>query len=251
MAGPIIIANWKLAGGRQAYLRLLQKVLARLPIIPGAEIVICAPPPYLQLLGDELVGRPLALGAANISLNQQPLPSGEISAAMLADCRCRYILLGLAERRGLPGEADADLVAKIISCQQRQLTAVLCLEETLEQRRSQSMESNLQQRLAQLLRPLKAAAVDKLVLAYQPSWATEGGFSLTPEQVQEVHAFIRQQLQHYCTDPAQVPILFGGQVGPQSAAQLLAQSDIDGLLLGEISEDDQSFVRICVSHPGP
>jgi triosephosphate isomerase len=195
------------------------------------ECAVCVPYPYLGEVGKRLAGSALQLGAQNVSEHPQGAFTGEVSAAMLAEFGCRYVIVGHSERRQLYGESDAQAAAKFAAVQKAGMTPILCVGETLEEREAGKTE-------AVVARQLGAVRFESGVLAYEPVWAIGTGRNATPEQVQEVHSFLRKRV------PAQTRILYGGSVKPQNAAAIFAMADVDGGLIGGASLVAKDFLDI-------
>jgi triosephosphate isomerase (TIM) len=192
---------------------------------------VCVPFPYLAQAGERLRGSRIAWGAQNVSEHAQGAYTGEVSAAMLAEFGCRYVLVGHSERRQLYGESDAQAAAKFAAVKAAGMTPILCVGETLQERDSGKTEDVVG-------RQLGAVNFKDGVLAYEPVWAIGTGRNATPEQAQAVHAFLRKKV------PADTPILYGGSVKPQNAAAIFAMPDVDGGLIGGASLVAKDFLEI-------
>jgi triosephosphate isomerase len=227
----LVAGNWKMYGSRAANAALLDGVLSGLAAVKGVECVVCPPFPYLEQAAQILRGTRVALGAQNASAHAQGAHTGEVSAAMLADVGCRFVLLGHSERRQLYGETDATVAAKFAAASAAGLKPILCVGETLEEREAGKTEEVVARQLA-------AVQFKDAVLAYEPVWAIGTGRNATPEQAQAVHAFLRKKV------PADTPILYGGSVKAQNAAALFAMPDVDGGLIGGASLVANDFVEI-------
>jgi len=230
----LVVGNWKMHGSRAANKALLDALLAGLGGADGVECAVCPPFPYLQQVSERLKGSALACGAQNVSEHEQGAFTGEVSAAMLAEFGCRYVIVGHSERRQLYGESDARVAAKFAAAQRAGLTPILCVGETLEEREAGKTEDVV-------ARQLDAVAIDpnaRAVLAYEPVWAIGTGRNATPQQAQAVHAFLRKKL------APGTRILYGGSVKAQNAAALFAMPDIDGGLIGGASLAAQDFIGI-------
>ena len=230
----LVAGNWKMHGSRAANHALLEGLLSGLRDVNGVECVVCPSFPYLQQVSEQLKGRALAWGAQNVSEHDQGAFTGEVSAAMLREFGCRYVIVGHSERRQLYGESDARVAAKFAAAQRAGLTPILCVGETLEEREAGRTEEVVARQLDAVAIDAKAAAV----LAYEPVWAIGTGRNATPEQAQAVHAFLRKKL------PREMRVLYGGSVKVQNAAALFAMPDIDGGLIGGASLLAQDFIGI-------
>src|SRR5687767_10795426 len=223
----LVAGNWKMHGSRASIAALLDALLkANL-----SGCVVCAPFPYLAQVAERLRGGAIAWGAQNVSEHAQGAYTGEVSAAMLAEFGCRYVIVGHSERRQLYRETDEQVAAKFAAVRAAGMTPILCLGETLEERDAGRTE-------AVVARQLGAVKFENAVLAYEPVWAIGTGRNATPEQAQAVHAFLRKRV------PAETPILYGGSVKPQNAAAIFATQDVDGGLIGGASLVAKDFLDI-------
>jgi triosephosphate isomerase (TIM) len=225
--GRLVAGNWKMHGSRASIAALLDALVKEKP----SGCAVCVPFPYLEQVGQRLRGSPIAWGAQNVSEHAQGAYTGEISAAMLAEFGCRYVLVGHSERRQLYGESDAQAAAKFAAVKKAGMTPILCVGETLEERDAGQTE-------AVVARQLGAVEFKDAVLAYEPVWAIGTGRNATPEQAQAVHAFLRRKV------PSDTPILYGGSVKPQNAAAIFAMPDVDGGLIGGASLVAKDFLDI-------
>jgi triosephosphate isomerase len=212
------------------------------------RVALCPPFPYLALVGDVLRGSPVALGAQNLYPEPEGAFTGEVSPAMLVDVGCKYVILGHSERRRKPelAETNAFINRKVHAALAAGLDAILCLGETLEERRAGQMEAVLETQLAGSLAGLGPAHMARVVLAYEPVWAIGTGHSATPEQAQQVHAFLRRRIREMfgAETAAALTIQDGGSVKPDNAAALLRQPDVDGALVGGASLNADQLLAI-------
>jgi triosephosphate isomerase len=227
----LVAGNWKMHGSRASNSALLDALLKGIKDQKGVECAVCVPFPFLGEVAERLRGTPLALGAQNVSEHAQGAYTGEVSAAMLAEFGCRYVIVGHSERRQLFGESDAQAAAKFAAVRGAGMTPILCVGETLAERDAGKTE-------AVVAGQLDAVDFENGVLAYEPVWAIGTGRNATPEQAQAVHAFLRRRV------PAQTPILYGGSVKPQNAAAIFAMPDVDGGLIGGASLVAKDFLDI-------
>ena len=225
----LVAGNWKMHGSRASNRALLEEVLKGL--VKGVECAVCVPFPYLEQAAAQLKGSALALGAQTVSEHAQGAYTGEVSAAMLKEMGCRYVIVGHSERREHFGERVEQAAAKYKAVRGSGMTPILCVGETLEERDAGSTE-------AVVARQLDAVKFEGGVLAYEPVWAIGTGRNATPEQAQAVHAFLRKRV------PAETPILYGGSVKPQNAAAIFAMPDVDGGLIGGASLVAKDFLSI-------
>lgn len=232
MRARLVAGNWKMHGSRAANAALLDALLAGLPQV---ECVVCVPYPYLAQVAERLKGTPLAWGAQNLSEHAAGAHTGEVSAAMLAEFGCRYVLVGHSERRQLYGETDAQAAAKFAAAKAAGLRPIFCVGETLAERDAGRTEEVVAR---QVDAALQKAAFDDAVLAYEPVWAIGTGRTATPAQAQAVHAFLRQRVGEATR------ILYGGSVKPDNAAAIFAGPDVDGGLIGGASLVAKDFLAI-------
>ena len=230
----LVAGNWKMHGSRESISGLLDAITAGVDAA-GVECAVCPPYPYLPQVAERLRGTPIAWGAQNVSEHAQGAYTGEVSAAMLAELGCRYVIVGHSERRQLYGETDAQVAAKFAAARKAGITPILCVGETLAERDAGRTTDVV-------ARQLGAVAFAGGVLAYEPVWAIGTGRNATPEQAQEVHAFLRRQLPKQLRDST--PILYGGSVKPQNAAAICAMPDVDGGLIGGASLVAADFLAI-------
>ena len=231
----LVAGNWKMHGNRAANAALLAAILRGLGSDAGAECAVCVPFPYLAQVAERLRGTALGWGAQNLSEHAQGAYTGEVSAAMLADFGCRYVIVGHSERRQLFGESDAQVAAKFAAARKSALTPILCVGETLAEREAGRTEEVVARQLSAVL---NTSSFENAVLAYEPVWAIGTGRNATPEQAQAVHAFLRKKVS------AATRILYGGSMKAANAAGLLAMPDIDGGLIGGASLAAEEFLAI-------
>ncbi len=238
----LVIGNWKMNGLRASNAELLAALKAA-PPHPSVQVAVCVPHPYLADVARELANTPLAWGAQDCSAHESGAYTGEVSAAMLADCACRYVLVGHSERRAQHAESDALVADKAKAALKHGLTPVVCVGETLSERQAGQTEAVVQRQLSAVINGL-GSDLPQIVVAYEPVWAIGTGQTATPEQAQAVHAFLRQQLAAATDQAALMPLLYGGSVKADNAAALFAQVDIDGGLIGGASLKATEFTAI-------
>ncbi|HEX6296711.1 MAG TPA: triose-phosphate isomerase [Burkholderiales bacterium] len=231
----LVAGNWKMHGNRAANAALLDAILRGQGGDARAECAVCVPFPYLAQVAERLRGTAVAWGAQNLSEHTQGAYTGEVSAAMLADFGCRYVIVGHSERRQLFGESDGQVAAKFAAARKGGLTPILCVGETLAEREAGRTEQVVGRQLDAVL---NSSAFGNAVLAYEPVWAIGTGRNATPEQAQAVHAFLRTKV------PSETCILYGGSMKAANAAGLLAMPDIDGGLVGGASLAAEEFLAI-------
>ncbi len=213
---------------------------------PAVEVAVCPPAVYLPLVADVLAGSAVGLGAQNLYPADDGAYTGEINAAMLKDVGCRYVILGHSERRALMNETDQQVSDKLAAALAGNLVPIVCVGETLEQREADKTEEVVKTQVTGSLQGLDEARASGVVLAYEPVWAIGTGKTATPDQAEQVHAFIRKLLgEMFSPEIAQqVRIQYGGSVKPANAKELLGQPNIDGALVGGASLKVDDFVAI-------
>ncbi len=239
----LVVGNWKMNGNLQQNAELLTKLVAGWQGGDHrAEVVICPPYPYLQQASLFLKGSSILLGAQSVSEYQKGAFTGEVSAEMLADMNCKFVIIGHNERRRMQAETDQQIAEKFMGVQNANLIPILCVGESLEQREAAQHLEMIGAQLQSVFARTGKNAFLKAVVAYEPIWAVGTGKTATPEQVEEVHHFIRAQLGEIADF---VRILYGGSVKAHNAEQLFALPDIDGALLGGASLDANEFLSVC------
>jgi triosephosphate isomerase len=237
-----IFGNWKMNGSlasNTALLDLLKQGLGHV----DCEIAVCAPAPYLAQLQSLLSGSAVAIGAQDLSVHTSGAFTGEVSGAMLREFGVRYVLVGHSERRQYHAESDELVARKAQAALASGITPVVCVGETLAQREAGETEVVVRRQLSAVVQR-NGHCLSEIVLAYEPVWAIGTGLTATPAQAQAVHAVLRAQLLAATTAAARVPILYGGSMNAANAAELLAQADIDGGLVGGASLKAADFLAI-------
>jgi len=243
MRTTLIAGNWKMNGDLQSVIGLVEGIKAG--DAGNAELVVCPPAVYLMKVGGMLAQSGIALGAQNVCDREKGAFTGEISANMLRECGCRYVIVGHSERRSLYGESDELVAARFEMARQGGLVPILCVGESLDERDSGVTEAVVARQIDAVLEGSGIEAFGQAVIAYEPVWAIGTGQVATPEQAQAVHQFIRQRLAQLDGEIAQrVQILYGGSMNPANASQLLSQPDIDGGLIGGASLKADDFLAI-------
>ncbi len=245
MRRPIIAANWKMHKTPAETLAFAKEFAELIRGAEGVDIVIAPPYPALSELGRALAGTGVMLAAQNVHPEPAGAFTGEVSIGMLADIGCQYVIVGHSERRGLFGETDEFITAKLRAVQDGGLRPILCVGESLGEREAGRTFEVIAAQLEGSLARSDTARAEELVIAYEPVWAIGTGKTATPELAQEVHAFIRGRLaERWGGAAVQIRIQYGGSVKPESAPALMAQTDIDGGLVGGASLDPASFCAI-------
>lgn len=245
MRRKFVAGNWKMHGGFQQNAALLNRLVVAQDGL-ACEVAVCVPFPYLGQVQALISGTDICLGAQNLSEHPSGAYTGEVSAPMLREFGCSYVLVGHSERRAIYGENDAIVAAKFATAQASGLIPILCLGETLVERQSGATDEVVSRQLHAVLDLLGVAALEKAVLAYEPVWAIGTGVTASPAQAQEVHGKIRAQVAVLDGVLAEgLRILYGGSVKPQNAKELFAQMDIDGGLIGGAALVADDFLAIC------
>lgn len=245
MRRKLVAGNWKMNGSLAENEALLAGLQAGLGDVK-ADVAVCVPFPYLAQVQARLAGSAIAWGAQNLSPHARGAYTGEVSASMLRDFACTYVIVGHSERRALYAESDAVVAEKFAAAQDAGLTPILCVGETLEEREGGVTERVVGRQLDAVIARSGVEALAKAVVAYEPVWAIGTGKTATPGQAQAVHAFIRARVRSLDADvAAKLVIQYGGNMKPGNAAELLGQPDIDGGLIGGASLDAGEFLAIC------
>lgn len=245
MRRTLVAGNWKMNGSRESIKVLLDGIKAGVGEVANADLAVCAPYVYLADVEQQLTGTPIAWGAQDLSTEAAGAFTAEISASMINDFHCTYVIVGHSERRTLHGEGDATVAKKFAVARAAGLKPIFCVGETLEEREGNVTEEVV---LRQIMAVVDAEGVTALkdgVIAYEPVWAIGTGRTASPEQAQAVHAYIRSELAKLDADTAdQLQILYGGSMNAGNAAELLSQPDIDGGLIGGASLKADDFLAI-------
>ncbi len=245
MRKPVVAGNWKMNGSAESVEVLLTAICAEL-VTPGPEVIVLAPFPYLDKVSSKLQGSAIRWGAQNLSQFEEGAYTGEVSASMLADFGCAYVIVGHSERRGLFGDTDELVAEKFCAAQQGGLIPILCVGETQVEREQGRTLEVVKKQLMAVVDKAGIGALTGSILAYEPVWAIGTGLTATPDQAQEVHQALRQHLVGLDAEiAANLRILYGGSVKAVSAGELFQCADIDGGLIGGASLDPVEFVAIC------
>lgn len=247
MRKPVIAGNWKM-------FKLLGEAvdtsLALKPFVANSnhcEVVIAPVYTALKTVADRLEGSNIHVAAQNCAVqNDFGAHTGEVTPGMLKDVGCSHVIIGHSERRQFYGETDASVNSKAKAAIEAGLTAIVCVGEHLSEREAGNAESVVKSQLTGSLAGLTVSDMERIIIAYEPVWAIGTGKTATPEQAQEMHGHIRQNVAetHGSATAEMVRILYGGSVKPENIATLMSQPDIDGALVGGASLDAESFARI-------
>ena len=243
MKQKLIAGNWKMNGSLAANASLLQAVLDGSKGM-NCQVAVCVPSAYLAQVQVLLAGQSLiALGSQDVSAQEVGAFTGEISAGMLKDFAVRYAIVGHSERRQYHAETDATVALKALRALSAGITPIVCVGETLADRQAGQTEEVVRRQLAAIIHT-NGHCISEIVVAYEPVWAIGTGLTATPEQAQEVHAVLRAQLKAATSHSDRISILYGGSMNAANAAQLLAQADIDGGLIGGAALKATDFLAI-------
>jgi triosephosphate isomerase len=247
MRKKFVAGNWKMHGSRSMATALVNDIVAAKP--DSIDVAVFPPFPYLAELTAQHASSGLGVGAQDVSEHEgQGAYTGEVSAAMLADIGVRWALVGHSERRQYHAESNELVARKFAAARAGGLTPILCVGETLEQRETGETESVIARQLQAVLTINGIASFDTALIAYEPIWAIGTGRTASPEQAQQVHAFIRSQLEKEDVMIARLTrLLYGGSVKAANAAELFAQADVDGGLIGGASLTASDFLGICAA----
>jgi triosephosphate isomerase len=252
MRQRLAVGNWKMHGSLPENQALLDTVAAAVTGLHKATCAVCVPFPYLAQTQSALAGSKLAWGAQNVSQYSKGAFTGEVSAGMLREFGCRYVIVGHSERRQLFGEDDRTVALKAKAVLAAGMVPIICVGETLAERESGVTEDVVGRQVAAVLDELGGEVLKGAVLAYEPVWAIGTGRTATPEQAQAVHTYIRGLLAKRDGNLGDVaPILYGGSVKAANAAELFAIPDVDGGLIGGASLVAQEFIAICKAADAP
>ena len=243
MNKKLIAGNWKMNGSLAANQALLQAVISGTGTPGAAQVAVCVPAAYLAQIQVLLKGSGIDLGAQDVSAHTSGAFTGETSAAMLKEFGVRYCLVGHSERRQYHSESDAVVALKTQRALADGITPIVCVGETLAEREAGHTEEVVKRQLAAVIHT-NGHCISEIVVAYEPVWAIGTGKTATAEQAQAVHSVLRTQLKAANEHASRIPILYGGSMNAANAAQLLAQPDIDGGLVGGASLKAADFLAI-------
>lgn len=245
-AKQFVIANWKMHGNLKQNQALLEAYVSSLAELKDTQVVVCVPYPYLAQVQDLLQDTGIAWGAQNLAKNEDGPFTGEVSAKMLRDFGCKYVILGHSERATAYCESDENIAQKFMVAKAHGITPVLCVGETLIEREAGVMELKVGKQLDAIIDLYGVGVFENSIISYEPIWAIGTGLAATPEQAQAMHTFISEKLsQPNGVSKNSFKILYGGSVNPQNAVQLFQSKNIDGGLIGKCSLKPQEFEGIC------
>ena len=248
MRQVLVAGNWKLNGSHATIETLISGIKKGMGQVTQAEVAVCPPFVYLSMVRDQLDGTTIALGAQDVCDEDAGAFTGEVSAPMLKEVGCKYVIVGHSERRNIYGESDEFTARKFAAVKRAGLRPILCVGELLEEREQGVTEQVVARQLDAVLQLEGVAGFGDAVVAYEPVWAIGTGKTATPQQAQDVHAFIRQRIsQHDQIVAENMRILYGGSVKGSNAEELFAMQDIDGGLIGGAALKAEEFLTICKS----
>lgn len=242
----LIVANWKMNHGVEDSLKFFAQFTRQPLSLAGVDVAICPPFTSLYTAGVALQDTGIALGAQNCHFEDTGAYTGEVSAAFLKELGCDYVIVGHSERRQIFGEINADIAKKLTKVLEHNMTPIFCVGETDEERKAGNTFRVIEKQMQEGMTRLDRESAARIVFAYEPVWAIGTGNTATPEQAQEVHAFIRGLL-HKAYGTAvggQSRVLYGGSVKPENVRALMTQPDIDGGLVGGASLEADQFIEI-------
>ncbi|MCB1919564.1 MAG: triose-phosphate isomerase [Candidatus Competibacteraceae bacterium] len=248
MRRKLVAGNWKMNGSAESIRGLLQGIKEGAAEVAAVELAVFPPFVYLGLVEQQLNGTAIAWGTQNLSEHASGAYTGEVAGPMLQDFHCAYVIVGHSERRTLYGESDEMVARKFAAARKVGIKPILCVGETLEERDQGVTESVVERQLKAVLDLEGIEAFNDAVIAYEPVWAIGTGRTATPQQAQDVHAFIRAKLtEQNSTVAAKTRILYGGSMKAANSGELMAMADIDGGLIGGASLDAKDFLAIARS----
>ena len=246
MRQPLVAGNWKMNGSRASVAELLDGIKAQANTVTTAEIAVCPPAIFLPEAAERLRGSNVAWGGQDVSVHDSGAYTGECAGPMLVDFGCKYVIIGHSERRTYHHESDGLVAEKFAAARKHGLIPILCIGETLDEREQGITEQVVARQLDAVIEHCGVAMLGEGVIAYEPVWAIGTGKTATPEQAQDVHAYIRSRIaEHDAAVADQIRILYGGSMKPGNAAELMAKTDIDGGLIGGAALKAEDFIGIC------
>lgn len=245
----LVAGNWKMFKTSSEATLLVKELKDNLKEVNGINVVICPSYGSLCTVKKELKGSRIAMGAQNCHWDDEGAYTGEVSAKMLAELGCEYVIIGHSERRNLFRETDEIINMKLKQALKEGLTPILCLGESWQERESGNTEKVLEEQLKKGLNGINKDSMAKVVIAYEPVWAIGSGKNATPEQAQQAHQSIRRVLKElYGADASEnALVIYGGSVNPENAKELLTAEEIDGALVGGASLNGEQFIKIIMA----
>tara|TARA_B100000959_G_scaffold286683_1_gene366494 strand:- start:4659 stop:5414 length:756 start_codon:yes stop_codon:yes gene_type:complete len=245
MRDLLIVGNWKMHGNTIMISELVDEIIDGLDASSSCNLLLCSPFPYLGLVSQRIINSPISLGAQNLSQHTSGPYTGEVSAEMLKDMGCEYVIVGHSERRELMGETNKIIANKFITAIKSHLKPILCIGESLDERKQGMTTSVISDQLNTVLNEIDSNDLSNAVIAYEPVWAIGTGLTATPDEAQDVHAHIRAEINKSSKKVAEnIQILYGGSVNGNNAGSLFSMPDIDGGLIGGASLTSLEFLSI-------
>lgn len=248
MRTPLVAGNWKMNGSLASVRELLAGLKAGIAEVKVADVAVCPPAVFIPEVQAQLSGTPIAWGGQDASVHESGAYTGEIAGSMLTDFACKYVIIGHSERRTYHGETDMQVAEKFTAARKAGLIPLFCIGETQEEREGGITEEVVARQIDAVIGYCGVDMLGEGVIAYEPVWAIGTGLTASPEQAQDVHAFIRERVAQSSASVAEgLRILYGGSMKPDNAAELLAKADIDGGLIGGASLTAKDFLGICTA----
>jgi triosephosphate isomerase len=248
MRQPLVAGNWKMNGTRASVAALLDGLKGGISQVVTAEVAVCAPAIFIADVQASLQGSAIRWGGQDVSVHASGAYTGEIAGSMLADFGCHFVIIGHSERRAYHGETDQLVAEKFVAAREAGLVPILCVGETLDEREAGITEQVVGRQIDAVVAHCGIDKVGEGVIAYEPVWAIGTGKTASPQQAQDVHAFIRARLADSSAAVADATrVLYGGSMNPKNAAELMAQADIDGGLIGGASLKPDDFLAVCTA----
>lgn len=245
MRQTIVAGNWKMNGSKETVNTLMLSILEGMPDVES-QVIVCVPYPYLSQAESLAIHSQLQIGAQDLNVNASGAFTGEVSADMIKDFGAEHVIVGHSERRSLYGESDEVVAEKVQVALDNGLTPLFCIGELLEERESGNTEKVVARQVNAVIERVGIEAFKNIIIAYEPVWAIGTGVTATPQQAQDIHAYIRDFLAQSDESIAQLTsILYGGSMNPANAKELIACEDIDGGLIGGASLKADDFLHIC------
>ena len=246
MRKKVIAGNWKMNKVSSEVNQFIDEVVKQVPTSDQVEAIVCAPFPYLASLVEKAKGSNVKISAQNMHFEEKGAFTGEVSPVMLKDIGVSHVVLGHSERREYFAETDETVNKKVHAAFAHELTPIVCVGESLEQREANETMDHVETQVKKAIEGLSAEQVAKTIIAYEPIWAIGTGKTASNEQANEVCTHIRNVIKHVVSEDVaeQVVIQYGGSVNPENIGDLLAQSDIDGGLVGGASLEPESFLKL-------
>ena len=243
---PFIAGNWKMFKTIPEALELVRELNEASSELTEAEIVVIPPFTALNDIKNTLHGSSIQIGAQNLFWEEKGAYTGEISAPMLKDAGCKYVVIGHSERRQYFGETNETVNKKIKASLAHELLPIMCIGESLEEREKGKTINKIETQIIEGLEGLEKEEISQIIIAYEPIWAIGTGLTATPNQAEDVHRFIRNKLaENYGNETGSCAIiLYGGSVKPANSYSLLLEEDINGALVGGASLNSESFIEI-------